>query len=365
MHEKMMQMHGGSAGSEHKMPAMKKASFEVALKGKKQIAEGTMAFIFEKPKEFKFKAGQHIRMTLLGPPETDAEGDSRFFSLASTPQDKDIVIAMRMRDTAFKRVLKNMQTGSKALIQILLDLPHGAFALHEDATKPAVYIVGGIGIVPAYSMIKDATERKLPHKLYLFYSNRRPEDAPYLSELQNLARRNLNFKLVATMTEPEKVAKTWKGETDHINKAMLDKQISNLQSPIYYVSGLPEMVSSMKTILKDAGVADEQVQAEEFTGFNLNEIVNEKQRTWANRLLLIGLAVVVAGIVLMHVTGAKSLFHNGFSSLSFNNPFSYLFIGVVLVVILVKLKLLWALRHSSGSFMRDMKGLHKLSGRKK
>lgn len=64
MHEKKMQMHGGSADSGHKMPAMKKASYEVVLKDKKQIAEDTMAFTVEKPKGFQFKAGQHIRMTL-------------------------------------------------------------------------------------------------------------------------------------------------------------------------------------------------------------------------------------------------------------------------------------------------------------
>ena len=66
------------------MSSMKKASFEIALKGKKQIAEGTIAFIFEKPEGFVFKAGQHLRMTLINPPETDVESDSRFFSLAST-----------------------------------------------------------------------------------------------------------------------------------------------------------------------------------------------------------------------------------------------------------------------------------------
>lgn len=361
LHEKMMQMHGGSVESGHQMPAMKKASFEVGLKGKKQIAEGTMAFVFEKPKDFKFKAGQHIRMTLLDPPETDSEGGSRFFSLASTPQDKNIVIAMRMRDTAFKRVLRNMPIGSKVLIQILLDAPHGAFAIHDDVTKPAIYIVGGIGIVPAYSMIKDATERKLPHKLVLFYSNRRPEDTPFLNELQNLTKQNPNFKLVATMTEPAKAAKAWQGETDHINKAMLDKQIGSLQDPIYYVSGLPEMVSSMKTMLKKAGVKEDSIHAEEFTGFNLNEIVDNKQKTWASRLLPIALVVVVVGIVLVHVTGAQSVFHSGFNSLSFNNPLSYLFIGLVLIVILVKLKLLWTLRHSSGNLMRDIKEIHKLN----
>src|SRR3989344_5396371 len=83
--------------------------YKVVLKDKKQIAEGTMAFVFGKPKEFHFKAGQHIRMTLINPPETDSEGNSRFFSLASTPQETDLVIAMRMRDTAFKRVLERMQ----------------------------------------------------------------------------------------------------------------------------------------------------------------------------------------------------------------------------------------------------------------
>ena len=251
---------------------MKKAAFEVALKSKRQIAEGTMAFVFEKPKGFKFKSGQHIRMTLINPPETDSEGNSRFFSLASTPQDEDLVIAMRMRDTAFKRVLGRMQIGEKVLIQVLLGVPHGAFALHEDASKPAVFLIGGIGIVPAFSMIKDATERKLLHKIVLFYSNRRPEDAPFLDELQNLAKQNPNFKLIATMTEPEKSARSWQGETGRIDQSMIKRYVHDVQSPMYYIAGLPEMTSAMKTLLADLGVNEDNIHAEEFSGFDLNTI---------------------------------------------------------------------------------------------
>lgn len=154
-HEKYMHMHGGS------MSSMKKASFEIALKDKKQIAEGTWAFIFEKPNGFQFKAGQRVRMTLINPPETDERGNSRFFSLANSTQDMDLVIVLRMGPSAFKRTLEKMPIGEKVLIQVLLNVPHGAFALHEDASKPAVFLVGGIGIVPAFSMIKDATEKKL------------------------------------------------------------------------------------------------------------------------------------------------------------------------------------------------------------
>jgi ferredoxin-NADP reductase len=242
----------------------------VALKEKKQIAKGTYAFIFEKPKGFHFRAGQHVRMTLMNPPETDSEGNSRFFSLANSPQETDLVIAVRMRQTACKRVLERMQIGDKVLIEMLLDVPHGAFALHDDPSRPAVFLVGGIGIVPAFSMIKDAIERELPHTIFLFYSNRRPEDAPFLDELDHLAKGHPSFKLIPTMTQPEKSTKSWRGETGYINYSMLKRYMENLQSPIYYVAGLPEMVSAIRTLLTDSGVNEEDIRAEEFSGFKMD-----------------------------------------------------------------------------------------------
>lgn len=66
-----------------------------------------MAFYFEKPSGFEFIAGQHIVMNHINPPETDAEGDTRVLCIASAPYEKDLIFAMRMRDTAFKRGLKD------------------------------------------------------------------------------------------------------------------------------------------------------------------------------------------------------------------------------------------------------------------
>lgn len=94
-----------------------------------------------------------------------------------------------------------MQNGDKVLIEMLLHSPHGSFALHDDASKPAGFLIGGIGIIPTFSLIKDAIERKLPRTIFLFYSNRRPEDSPFLDEPQNLAKQNPSFKLIATMTQ--------------------------------------------------------------------------------------------------------------------------------------------------------------------
>jgi ferredoxin-NADP reductase len=322
----------------HVRPSMKRVAYEVALKEKKQLAEGTIAFVFEKPNGFHFQAGQHIRMTLIHPPETDSEGNSRFFSLANSPQEKDLVIAMRMRDTAFKRVLGRMQIGDKVRIEILLNSPHGSFTLHDDPSKPAVFLIGGIGIVPAFSMIKDATERKLPHEIFLFSSNRRPEDAPFLDELENVAKQNPSFKLIATMTDPEKSAKTWRGETGYIDHSMLGRYVDDLKSPIYYLAGLPEMVSAMKTVLIDSGVSEENIRAEEFTGFNLNEIHTVNDHAEKRHVLLVAIVLVIIVVVILHVGAAISLFKSGLGESFLTNPIFYFMIGLMLVVAPFKFK---------------------------
>ena len=92
------------------------AVYKTKLIRKEEVAEGTMAFYFEKPKYFNFIAGQYMTVTLLNPPETDAEGNSRFFSIASAPSDNYLMVATRIRDTAFKRVLKNLPVDSEVKI---------------------------------------------------------------------------------------------------------------------------------------------------------------------------------------------------------------------------------------------------------
>lgn len=331
-HERYRRMHGRPESS------MKTVSFEIPLKSKEQIAEATWAFVFEKPDGFRFKAGQHIRMTLIDPPETDSEGNSRFFSLASTPREPDLVIAMRMRDTAFKRVLRRMQIGERVIIQMLLDAPHEAFALREDPSKPAIFLAGGIGIVPAYSMIRDAIERRLPHRILLFYSNRHPQDASYLEDLQSLAEQTPSFSLTATMTDAEESGKSWGGETGRINQAMLTKHVKDLTSPIYYISGLPEMVSAMKTMLGSSGVPDSSIHAEEFTGFNLNEIRDGGGHAWRRPILIVSIMLAVIAAVILHSGAAVLISRSGVVGVFRENPFAYAMVGIVLVAVILKMK---------------------------
>lgn len=235
----------------------------IKLKDRKEVAAGTMAFHFEKPRNFTFTPGQAGDFSLDNPPETDAEGSKRAFSLASAPYEDDLVIATRMRDTAFKRSLKTIPLGT----EFILDAPWGELILHEDTSIPAVFLTGGIGITPVRSIVLQAAHDKLTQKIVLFYSNHTPADATFLDELTAAQKANPNYTLVATMTKMEKSSTPWQGETSFIDKAMLLKFIPDLTVPIYYVTGPPKMVAAMQKTLIDAGVETANVRAEEFSGY--------------------------------------------------------------------------------------------------
>ena len=235
--------------------------YTTRLVGSQIVAEGTRLFRFEKPEGFVFQAGQSIDLTLVNPQETDAEGNMRSFSLCSAPEEDSLAIATRMRDTAFKRVLGSMTQGH----EISFEGPFGSFFLHENTTRPAVFLAGGIGITPFRSMILDAAARKLPHTLFLFYSNRSLQDAPFLQEMIDEESKNQHFKCIATMTA--EVDDKWSGERGYIDAAMLEKYISRDSSPVYYLAGPQAFATAMRQLLAGMGVSGDDIRFEEFSGY--------------------------------------------------------------------------------------------------
>lgn len=236
---------------------------EARLMRRETVAEGTMAFYFSKPSGFCHAAGQSLLMSIIDPPETDSEGNARTFTIASAPHEAELMIATRMRDTAFKRALKTAPAGTP----VTIDGPNGEMVLHDDATRPAVFLAGGIGITPFLSMIRHATHRRLAHRMYLFYSNRRPEDAAFLHELEETEYANANYRLIATMAEPEKSLESWWGEVGFIRREMLELHLPATAHPIYYFAGPPPMTMAMREMLDAMGVNEQDMRYEEFYGY--------------------------------------------------------------------------------------------------
>jgi len=237
--------------------------YETTLTARETVAEGTMAFHFAKPAGFKFEAGQSMNVSLIDPPETDGKGNSRSFSLVSALYETELVIATRMRDTAFKRVLKSMPAGGR----VSLRGPAGKFTLDGADARPAVFLAGGVGITPFVSMSRQAAHDRLARDIWLFYSNRRPEDAAFLDELAALPRRNPRYRFVGTMVEMAKSSRPWTGETGFLDRAMLERHLKDLSASVYYTAGPPGLVEAMQKMLADAGVDDEAIRTDEFFGY--------------------------------------------------------------------------------------------------
>lgn len=224
------------------------------------VAEGTKQFWFSNPMKLTFRAGQSIDLTL-------ASGLKHAFSIASPPlhegkTNDEFLIATRMRGSAFKKELDALESGDG----VQIDGPFGSFFLHEDAARPAVFLAGGIGVTPFYSMVQDAAQRKLPHKIVMLFSNKRPEDAPFLENLTKLAAEYTNFTFVPTMDALATSKEVWLGEAGRIDQAMVKKYLPEGQ-PIFYTAGPPGMVTAMRTLLNAMGVSDDDIRFEEFSGY--------------------------------------------------------------------------------------------------
>jgi ferredoxin-NADP reductase len=127
-----------------------------------------------------------------------------------------------------------------------------------------VFIAGGIGITVFRSMLRYIAEENLPHRVTLVYSNRDRESTAFLDELRELERAIPNLRLVLTMTDDA----GWDGETRRIDADVLRDHLgSDLGSFTYLVAGPPGMVEAMEKTLAEAGVPDEQVRPERFSGY--------------------------------------------------------------------------------------------------
>jgi ferredoxin-NADP reductase len=229
----------------------------------REIASGTAGFEIEVDGSLSFEAGQTCDLTLPSPAFHDEHGTARTFSIASSPADLPrLMFATRISASAFKRSLMASAPGTA----LDVDGPYGSFTLHRNAAKPAVFFAGGIGITPFRSIIKDATERKLPHAVTLFYSNRTPDSTAFLPDLEGWAQQNPRLSLVPTITDDVDIH-TWKYQKGMIDAAFLNGKIQPDARAIYYIAGPPPFVTAMRGALEQLGADPDDIRTEEFAGY--------------------------------------------------------------------------------------------------
>ncbi len=232
----------------------------IYLKDCKLINDFTLAMWFDyKDSGFTFEPGQYAKITLLDPIHNDEEGNSRLFSMASSPWNKEtLMFTTRALDSAFNKNIRELPLGSKASISE----PGGNTVLHKDPSIPAVFIIGGIGITPVRCMVEYATESNQPYEMHLFYSNPVAKTMAFLDDFFKWENENPHFKFHPTIDD--KNDKNWKFEFGYINEEMLKKHIKDFSKPIYYLVGPQVMVDTMNDVLLKNRVNPDRIKLERF-----------------------------------------------------------------------------------------------------
>jgi len=212
-----------------------------------------MTLRFERPTDYAFTAGQHAQLQVQGP-----DGPiSKPFTIASAPADAWVEFTTRISPSPFKQALSRIAPGEAAAVS----LPVGKFVLPVDARR-LVFLVGGVGITPARSMLRDAAQRGRDLEVVLFYGNRDEGCVPYRDELEAMEPRNVRVVHVF-----ERVTDSWAGESGFITADVVRRH-AELQSDVrWVVAGPPIMVEAMERVLDELDIPAEERMIERFLGY--------------------------------------------------------------------------------------------------
>ncbi len=227
---------------------------------KREVAKGTLLVRLGVDDYPEYRPGHYFWVELPDRGHQDEKGLRRHISLVTSPTEPGVVgLATRLRDSAFKKTLAELEVGD----EVEVEEPKGSFLLPEDSGADYVFVAGGIGITVFRSMLRYIADRELPYRVTLVYSNRDRESAAFLDELEELERRIDGLRVVLTMTDDA----TWDGETRRIDAGMLRDVVGDLEGKRFLIAGPPQMAEAVVAALHGAGVPENRVLADKFSGY--------------------------------------------------------------------------------------------------
>ena len=224
---------------------------KLKLAARKTESPGVESFIFNPEKPLVWKAGQFLHY-VLNHSSTDDRGSDRWFTIASAPCEKHVIITTRFdskRSSTFKKTLKALKRGDTIEISDC----DGDFTV-SDARKEYVFMAGGIGITPFRSILKQAEHEGEKLRVKLIYANRKMV-AAYRKEFEAMARRNRNLK-IHYLFSPQR-----------IDKQTIKELVPDLKKPLFYVSGPEPMVEAIGKMLQQIGVPKKRIKQDWFPGY--------------------------------------------------------------------------------------------------
>ena len=222
----------------------------------RSVCEGTVGtFRFEKPEGYTFDPGQTFSITLA-----TREGEqTKHFTHSQAPADPYLELTVRLTGSAFKDALLALNPRDSASI-------HGPIGrrIVPEGIRRVVFLVGGIGVTPARSMLRDAAQRREGLEAVVFYGNQTAACIPFKDELEAYAADRTGWEIVHVLAQPEE---GWTGERGFITPEVVRRHVDPEADWYWVVAGPPPMIEPMRRVLADLGVPPERARVESFLGY--------------------------------------------------------------------------------------------------
>jgi len=218
---------------------------------------------FRSSEKLKFKAGQYAEWTLPHK-NPDTRGNRRFFTIASSPTEDEILLGVRIGDdgSSFKKALLNLKVHDKISLGSLA----GDFALPGETDKKLVFLAGGIGITPFRSILKYLIDKNEKRDIVLFHSCSNGNDFVYDDVIHD-AEKKIGLQMHCLLSEKDDALKEFKGKFGHLTFEMLKQTVPDYKKRVFYISGSNVMVDMSKKTLKKAGVKKSNIRTDYFSGY--------------------------------------------------------------------------------------------------
>ena len=239
----------------------------LALKEQRQIGPEIVSFTFRKPSWFRHRPGQYMEWS-LPVAHGDARGTRRYFSLASSPTEEDIIVAARFPRPAsrFKEEMRAMRPEALITAGELA----GDFTLPRNPRVPLAFIAGGIGITPFRSMLKYLVDKGEKRDIVLLYAANVPEQLVF-SDVIREARAVIGLRVATTVSDLPRVPAAWPGRRGFVDADMIREVIPDAARRLVFVSGPPVMVNATTSALRSAGVKRRSIRTDYFPGYPAKE----------------------------------------------------------------------------------------------
>jgi predicted ferric reductase len=206
---------------------------------------------------FRFDPGQFGWIAVGRSPFAITQHPFSFSSAADPPPGGPVAMTIKAAGD-FTKTVPDLTPGTR----VYLDGPHGVFSMDRRQAPGYVFIAGGVGVTPLYSMLLTMRERQDVRPVTLFYASATWDDVVFRDELAELSESMPNLRVVHVLERPPE---GWTGESGYITPDVLRRHLpSQYRRYEYLICGSSVMMDAMEKALTEVGVPFRQVSTERF-----------------------------------------------------------------------------------------------------